>query len=771
MLFLLILAGGTVSGANVTWDGSGNGKWKAPTNWGGTAPVAGDSLFFAGNLGLTTNDNNFAAGTNFSGITFNSGAGAFTLNGFGITLGGNVTNNSTNLQTIALAMILSANRTFTTLTGGGDLTIGGLLSETGGAEGVIKAGVGTLTLSGVNTYTGVTTITAGTLSVGTIGNGGVAGNLGQATNAAANLVFDGGALQYTGVTASTNRNFTINTGKTAIFDITMNTLTLSGVSTATNGGLTKIGAGTLTLSGANTYTGATTVSAGVLNIQNSSALGSTTGGTSVLSGAALQLQGGITVGENLTLSGTGIANDGALRNISGTNTINGSITLNLATLFRSDAGTLALGGNVGNGGGGNSFTFDGGGDFSIAGVVSGDGALTKNGTGTLFLDGSNTYSGTTTINAGKLTMATDSGLGSISASLIINAGTLQVTGTSITGRSITLGSASSTIQVDASQSYTSTTAIGGTGTLNKDGAGTLVLSGANSYGGGTFINSGVVAINNSLSLGLTSGPLTINDGTLRVLTGFISARKIIVDNVASTIHVDAGQTYTVANSLSGTGGLTKNGTGTLVLNGADAHTGATTVNAGTLIAAASSGSALGSTSGITVNAGASLVLGASNQINDSASLTLAGGTFATAGFSEGSSGAAGIASLILTGAGSQIDFGTGATGTLAFALFNPGSNTIVIDNWTGVAGTAGGATSDRLIFATSQAANLNDFIFDGYYGATQIALAGGYYEVTPLTPVPEINPAFLSALCLFGGILLHRRCIRRHRHAARSTPA
>jgi hypothetical protein len=162
-----------------------------------------------------------------------------------------------------------------------------------------------------------------------------------------------------------------------------------------------------------------------------------------------------------------------------------------------------------------------------------------------------------------------------------------------------------------------------------------------------------------------------------------------------------------------------------------------------------------------VNAGASLVLGASNQINDSASLTLAGGTFATAGFSEGSSGAAGIASLILIGAGSQIDFGTGTTGTLAFALFNPGSNTIVIDNWTGVAGTAGGATSDRLIFATSQAANLNDFLFDGYYGATQIALGNGYYEVTPLTPVPEINPAFLSAVCLFGGIVLHRRCIRR----------
>ncbi len=93
-------------------------------------------------------------------------------------------------------------------------------------------------------------------------------------------------------------------------------------------GLNKTTAGTVTLSGANTYTGATAISAGVLNIQNASALGTIAGATTVSSGAALQIQGVITtLAEGLTLNGTGISNDGALRNISGNNTYAGAITL------------------------------------------------------------------------------------------------------------------------------------------------------------------------------------------------------------------------------------------------------------------------------------------------------------------------------------------------------------------------------------------------------------------------------------------------------------
>src|SRR4029077_3073991 len=113
----------------------------------------------------------------------------------------------------------------------------------------------------------------------------------------------------------------------------------------------KDGAGTMALSGANTYTGTTTVNAGVLNIQNATALGTTASGTTVNSGAAVQIQGGIAVGaEALALNGGGISSSGALRNISGNNSWSGNVTLGSASTIGSDSGTLTLSGTLTNGG-------------------------------------------------------------------------------------------------------------------------------------------------------------------------------------------------------------------------------------------------------------------------------------------------------------------------------------------------------------------------------------------------------------------------------------
>lgn len=176
----------------------------------------------------------------------------------------------------------------------------------GGTLGLTKSGSGTQTLNGTNTFTGVTTLRGGKLSVATIGNGGVTGNLGAATAAAGNLVFDGGTLQYTGATASTNRNFTINAGKTAIVEISTNNLTISGASAATDGALTKTGNGTLTLTGINGHTGATTISSGTLALSGAATLASPT----IIVGASTTFDvsavtGGYTLASGQSLSGTG----------------------------------------------------------------------------------------------------------------------------------------------------------------------------------------------------------------------------------------------------------------------------------------------------------------------------------------------------------------------------------------------------------------------------------------------------------------------------------
>jgi len=126
----------------------------------------------------------------------------------------------------------------------------------------------------------------------------------------------------------------------------------------------------------------------------------------------------------------------------------------------------------------------------------------------------------------------------------------------------------------------------------------------------------------------------------------------------------------------------------------------------------------------------------------------------------------GLGALTLTDTGSRLDFGVGTVGILSFVSFSAGIDpdfeSLIIDNWTGTANTIGNASTDRLIFNASQSANLAYFSFTGYAdGATQFSLGNGFYEVAPVTPVPEPATYLAGALALLALGYHQRRRFRR----------
>lgn len=241
----------------------------------------------------------------------------------------------------------------------------------------------------------------------------------------------------------------------------------------------------------------------------------------------------------------------------------------------------------------------------------------------------------------------------------------------------------------------------GTNAVTKSGAGTLTLSGANSYTGGTYVAGGTLQIGASERL-LNSGGLTVNGGTFNVQTFTETVGPVVLASGAingTGTGTVIGTSYDVRSGsasaiLGGTASLTKSPEGTVTLSGANTYARNTTVSGGTLVAAATNGGALANTATVTVGANATLALGANDQINNTAALNLAGGTLSNGGFSEGTDSVVGAGAFNLTAAGSHLDFGTGATGTLAFSIFDPGNYSLFIDNWTGTAGEIGDASSD-----------------------------------------------------------------------------
>jgi len=273
---------------------------------------------------------------------------------------------------------------------------------------------------------------------------------------------------------------------------------------------------------------------------------------------------------------------------------------------------------------------------------------------------------------------------------------------------------------------------------------------------------GFLAIDQHNAPGVTIGSL---EGTGAVLLG------------GNTLTVGSNNlTTTFSGSVTGGGGLTKVGTGTLTLSGSNNYSGATTVNNGTLTIDNNNTTIqrLPLTSSIAVNSGGTLLLAQSgsastDRINNNAGVTLAGGgTFKTGGLSEGTrptnssatNGAAGMGALTLQSTSSisraTIDFtaSPGGGSTLAFSSLVGGNGAFLdLNNWTGTPFTDNSATSnDRLLFANdpgltaAQLANFRFFNDSGtFIGPGEIISYGNMFE---LVAVPEPSTWFAAGLSL-----------------------
>jgi autotransporter-associated beta strand protein len=366
--------------------------------------------------------------------------------------------------------------------------------------------------------------------------------------------------------ASASFNPTLSTGQSASVFILEQSARIFTV-----GGTLSVNAGA-TLSGAGS-------SAGILTIANT--------GTVSVSGNGLTVAGGTlnnfgTLGSTLQVSGGAVNNAGV---ITGAVTVlGGSLTLNpdsdlsdSAVLTVNTGGTVnvdafdVIGGLAGDGGtvqisNGNGLTIIGAANTAFSGVIAGEGFLQFEGAGTRTLSGTNTYIGGTFIDGGTLQIGAGGSTGTLGSGAVVN---------------------NTALSFNRSNTIFVANAISGSGMLTATGGGSIILTGANSYGGTTTIDAGT--------------DLQIGQGGS---TGTLGTGGVTNNGDLSFLRSDA---ITVSNIISGAGLVTKNGNGALTLSGTNTYTGQTTVSAGTLIAATNG--ALGTTAvGTVVAPGATLAL-------------------------------------------------------------------------------------------------------------------------------------------------------------------
>lgn len=516
-------------------------------------------------------------------ITFTGGSNTLTLQGTAWSLTGNLA-------------ITGGSLTFDQSTA---QTLGNVITGNGS---VIQNGVGTLTLTGTNAYTGGTAINGGTVAISADSNLGAAGS---------NLAFDGGTLRFlAGVT--TNRAVTLNAGG-GIVDTDGNNATFASTVSGA-GSLTKTGIGTLTLTGTNAYTGATAIAAGTLVLASAASI------TSNVTNAAIFQSSGTVTG---TVSNSNTFDNDAAGTVSGRLTNTAGTTTNAGTL---DGGVTVSGGTFtqtggsvsggltnaatsnANGGAINGAIANAAGTFNVGGTVTSDSTFDNAGGATLAIGAAGNYSlqglltnsGAITVASGGQLDATVGGItnaagGSLTVALggtvkddLNNAGTVTNNGTYLAGVATNTGnitnnniwtgdvaSSAGTITnnltwngaITTSGTFTNSAGATVTGLVTNSGTGTNLgtLSGGLTNTGGTFNNSGTIAgattIAGGTLFGIGSvGTLTIaNGGTFAPGDGTVGTSM----SVAGSLVFASGAIYLVQVNPTTSSFSTITGTATL----------------------------------------------------------------------------------------------------------------------------------------------------------------------------------------------------------------
>jgi len=637
---------------------------------GGTASTASALI---GTSALSTGSVTISGGTwtSSGNVTVGSvdGTGTLTISGSGTALvGGTLSRGDVGTINLASGGTLQIGLGSASGILAGDLLNNGTLifnrsddsNATGsisGAGTVTKLGAGTLSLEGTNSYTGGTTIAAGAISLGSTGALGTTGT----------ISFNGGALQFTPAnTADYSSRFSTAANQAYALDTNGQNVTLATGLTSSGGTLTKTGLGTLTLTGANTFTGLTTVATGTLQIGNGGTTGSIAGNIAVDSDLVFNRSGTTTYGGVITGDGNVTKLGTGTLLFTGDNLAIGTTTVAAGTLSIGNGGTTgSIRGDIRNDG---TVVFNRSDSLTYSGNIDGTGDVTKLGAGTLTLNGDNTFTGVTRINAGTLTVASVGALGSGSSlpTISFGGGTLQYTSRNQVDYSGQISSAAGqAIRIDTNSEAVTFAAglAGASSTLEKVGAGSLTLSGSSTYSGGTTVSGGTIDVT-------TGGAITHSSATLAVGTTTGTGAFIVSGGSVSVGDTTLGRDASSDGTLTMTSGSFSS-TGTLLVGGGAGATGALEILGGAMTTrdtAVGSGSSSGvaTVSGGTWTNTGNLSLGNGGTLAITGGIVVVGGTLSESTADSIDLQAGGVLRIGSGGAGGVLQANLDFDGALVF---------------------------------------------------------------------------------------------------------